>query len=148
MIASSLSELDVVSTAPNDIKRLVLQVAHFSEPIPASRTDRREHERKPYPHVLSVTPLIDGTLEPASETVSFIGRQISREGIDFFHDYLISEKRVAVGLQSASQSWAHFVLELGWSRFIKGGWYISGGRFTQVISWPKPSPYDVQRESF
>ena len=128
--------LEVISDSTRDIARLVVQAAEFSSPLP--RTDRRKHARRPYPCVISVTPLADGTREPASQTFSVIGRNLSNLGLDFFHDYLISEKQVVIGLQSAKESWSHFVMELGWSRFVQGGWYISGGKFTQVIKWAGP----------
>ena len=141
--------LEVISDSTRDIARLVVQAAQFSAPLP--RMERREHARRAYPNVISVTPLIDGTLEPASETVSVIGRNLSNLGLDFFHDYLIAEKEVVIGLQSAKESWSHFVMELGWSRFVQGGWYISGGKFTQVIKW-ESQPEDAlgvsQRDSF
>lgn len=142
--------LEVVSDSPRDIARLVVQAAEFSAPLPRA-IEKREHARRPYPSVVSVTPLIDGTREPASETFSVIGRNLSNLGLDFFHDYLIPEKEAVIGLQSANESWAHFVMEIGWSRFVQGGWYISGGKFTEVIAWSQPSETtgsQSQRESF
>ena len=145
--------LEIVSCASRDISRLVLQAAQFAEPLPQTvATERRTNARHAYPKVISVTPLIDGTLEPASETVSAIGRNLSSGGFDFFHDYLIPERRIVVGLQSAPESWSHFVLELNWTRFVQGGWYISGGKFTQVASWTNSMDHDFsqpsQRDSF
>ena len=134
MTAQLETGLETISESPRDIARLVTQVAEFSAPLPR-KIERREQERLPYPSVISVTPLVDGTREPATETFSVIGRNLSNLGLDFFHDYLISEKEVVVGLQSAKASWSHFVLQLGWSRFVQGGWYISGGKFTEVINW-------------
>ena len=143
-------DLQVVSTDHRDISRLVIQAVQFAEPLPPT-VERRQNMRKPYPNVISVTPLKDDTLEPAGETISAVGRHLSSQGLDFFHDYMIPEKRVVVGLQSATESWSHFVLELGWSRFVQGGWYISGGKFTQVISWtdtPDPKRCSQECDSF
>ena len=46
------------------------------------------------------------------------------------------EKRVAISLEREPESWVHFLMEVNWCRFIRAGWYVSGGKFVKVIDWP------------
>ncbi len=125
---------EILSTSPQDIARLVVQAAECTEGAPAS-PDRRSASRRPYPTVITVTPLIDDTYEPSSDPLHGIGRHLGNLGLDFFHAELLPEKRAVIGLPTENDTWTHFVIELSWSRFVQSSWYISGGRFTEVIDW-------------
>ena len=128
-------EAKILSTSDDDIARLATQVFHFAEPK-WNHVERRSHRRRAYPTILGITPLVDGTLEPDRETRFVVGRNLARNGIDFFHDKPFTERQVAVSLECEAESWVHFLMDVNWCRFIRAGWYVSGGKFIKVIDWP------------
>ncbi len=136
-------EARVLSTSDDEIARLANQVLRHVEPK-WSHVERRGHRRCAYPTILGITPLIDGTLEPARETRFVVGRNLARNGIDFFHDKPFKEKQVVVSMECKPDSWVHLVLDVNWCRFVRAGWYISGGKFVKVVDWPGCDSSDYQ----
>ena len=125
-----------VSSSEHDICELTKRVVAHSQPI-WDQQERRWFKRHPYPALIELTPVNDDDLMPIDATITVVGRQLSLMGLDFYHNEPLPYRRVIISLEHGQDLWAEYVLALSWCRFIRAGWYSSGGRFTQVRRCPK-----------
>lgn len=96
--------------------------------------NRRFGPRYPYPQLVHLTPLeLDGQTE-CRESIVVVGRQLSEQGIDFFHPKPLPYRRAIVTLEAPGGRWLRLLLDLTWCRFTRHGWYESGGRFIKVLA--------------
>ncbi|MEM7312607.1 MAG: hypothetical protein AAF497_05595 [Planctomycetota bacterium] len=93
--------------------------------------ERRLTVRHAYPELVRVTPA-DTRGNPTGDPVSVVGKHISHSGFGFFHNGPLPEKYVIAEFQSGEQT-EHLLLNLVWCRFLREGWYDSGGKFVSVV---------------
>src|SRR5262245_12916078 len=98
--------------------------------------ERRRESRYPYPSPLHLTPFGEDGLPEVLRTFVVIGKHLAPHGVDFYCGQPIADRRVIASLDCGIEGWVGLVLELGWCRFNRHGWYDNGGRFTAVV----PSP--------
>jgi hypothetical protein len=98
--------------------------------------ERRRESRYPYPYPVHLTPLDDHGEPEVQRTFVVIGKHLARHGIDFYCGQPIADRRVIASLDCGANGWIGLVLELGWCRFNRHGWYDNGGRFIAIV----PSP--------
>ncbi|MBX7165416.1 MAG: hypothetical protein K1X74_03620 [Pirellulales bacterium] len=98
--------------------------------------ERRRDQRYPYPQLITLHPVGPDGRTPVDEPLVVSGKHLSESGLGFFHPYPIAYRRVIASLQTPSGQWLGFLLDLGWCRFTRHGWYESGGRFLSCL----PSP--------
>ena len=104
---------------------------------PAPRLiERRRESRYPYPYPVHLTPYGKDREPDVDRTFVVIGKHLASHGIDFYCRQPIADRRLIVSLDCGSEGWVGLVLELGWCRFNRHGWYDNGGRFIAVV----PSP--------
>lgn len=113
----------------------------------AGLADARRHERFAYPRLIFVTPADEAGCPAPVGSFVVAGRHISESGLGFFHPQSIPHREVIVSLDHADGTWKSFLLELRWCRFIRQGWYESGGRLLRVaptppssVNWPLSPP--------
>ncbi len=95
--------------------------------------DRREERRYPYPYLVRLIPVArDGTVLH-DEAVVAVGKHLSDRGIGFYHPKPIPHRQMVVSLEASDGIDSAFVVDLGWCRFTRQGWYESGGKFLDVL---------------
>lgn len=114
------------------------QAAQFLQ-APWGHQERRADRRVPYPRLIPLTPLCDEGRLPTGETKYVVGKYLALRGLDFFHGDPLPERYVVVSLPCSVDRWSHFLLKVTWCRFLRPGWYDSGGRFIRLVQWQEPS---------
>jgi hypothetical protein len=96
--------------------------------------DRRNERRYPYPYLVRLIPVDrDGTVLHG-EAVVAVGKHLSDRGIGFYHPKPLPHRHMVVSLETSDGTGSAFVVDLGWCRFTREGWYESGGKFLDVLS--------------
>ena len=96
---------------------------------------RRREPRIPYPRLVELTPLDNDQQQQAEKPFHVVGKQLASQGLDFFHHEPIPHRYVVAALEAGPERWLHFLMRINWCRFIKAGWYDSGGKFVKQIAW-------------
>ena len=132
------------SIADREIRDCVqsLLASHFGR---GYVTDRRRERRFPFPHLVHLTPLADDGRTSSGSSIVAVGRELSEGGFGFFHPSPLPYRQMIASLQAADSRWFSFVIDLTWCRFMRHGWYESGGRFLRTIAVAQPS---LSRTSF
>lgn len=98
--------------------------------------DRRREQRYPYPHLVYLTPVAEDGVTPAGDSIVVSGKQLSENGLGFFHQQPLPHRRMIVSLDQGRGQWLGLIIDLSWCRFTKFGWYESGGRLLEVVTSP------------
>ena len=98
--------------------------------------ERRRERRYPFPHLVQLTPLGDDGQTPSGPPIIGVGRELSEGGFGFFHPAPLAHRQMIATLESADRVWISLVIDLTWCRFLRQGWYESGGRFLRTIVLP------------
>lgn len=104
---------------------------------PKGRTvERRRNQRYPYPHLIRLTPVdaLDRPLDAGRLVVA--GKNISEQGLCFFHLAPLTLRKAIVSLESGDGRWLSLLMDLTWCRFTHHGWYESGGFFLELVPTP------------
>ena len=96
-------------------------------------TERRRENRYPFPYLVQLTPVAEDGVTPLGEVVVVVGQHLSERGLGFYHPKPLPHRRMIASLETGSGHWMSFLIDLNWCRFIKQGWYESGGRFLRSI---------------
>jgi hypothetical protein len=114
----------------------LVQRALFRQQSSLHVKERRREQRQPYPYAVYLTPLNHRGVPDLAETFVVIGKHLSSHGFDFYHSQPVPHRRVLASFDCGNGRWAGFVLDLGWCRFNRNGWYDNGGRFLEVTASP------------
>lgn len=105
----------------------------------AVRLDRRAGGRRPYAQVIHLMPL-DRQLRPVDERpIQVVGREISADGLGFYHTQPIAHRFVIAEFSAGARPCPQVILKLAWCRFLREGWYDSGGQFLEWLTLPQTS---------
>lgn len=130
LLTAEWSVVDKSDAAVADYVSQILQLTRVPRPL----VERRGAERTPFPHLIELTPVGDNDLVTIGDPITVVGKQLAYRGIDFFHTDVLSFKRAIVSFDRGLGLDEHFVLNLSWCRFLRPGWYDSGGRFTHIVT--------------
>ncbi|MGD0901273.1 MAG: hypothetical protein ABR915_25875 [Thermoguttaceae bacterium] len=97
--------------------------------------ERRCEMRYPFPHLVHLTPVGEDGITPCGQSLVVVGKHISQRGLGFYHPKPLPYRRMIASLESAN-GWFGFLIDIGWCRFTRQGWYESGGRFLQSVASP------------
>ena len=101
------------------------------------RWDRREDERYAFPCMFELTPVHPDDLEILDDPITVVGKDISQSGLHFFHHASIPYQYMKMSVISPTTIDAldtpQLLVKLRWCRFLRPGWYDSGGQFLRVI---------------
>jgi hypothetical protein len=128
----------LLKTADKLIEELSRQAALLTHP-PGGRRERRTERRFPYPRLIPLTPMVEEGQEASGPTRYVVGKHLGPRGLDFFHGDPLPERYAVVALPCGADRWAHLLLRITWCRFLRAGWYDSGGRFVRLVTWPDPA---------
>ena len=100
----------------------------------AYRFERRKEERKSFPYLINFMPVLQDSTFTPDETITVVGRDISSAGLRFYHTAPLPFRQTIVSLPWSRTT--GLLLELKWCRFIRNGWYESGGTFLGIVQMP------------
>jgi hypothetical protein len=107
---------------------LSLHVAELVSRLESPHRWHRRRNRTSIPFLMELTPLDSpGGLRGESAQV-VVGKDISEQGIGFFHQGAIPHRRVRLRLETAELGPLELDVEILWCHFTRQGWYESGGR--------------------
>jgi hypothetical protein len=98
--------------------------------------ERRSDWRYPYPYLIHLTPVGRDGITASGETIVVAGKQLSEHGLGFYHQEPLPYRRMVASLEASTGVWLSFLIDLSWCRFMRCGWYESGGRFLQSVPCP------------
>lgn len=136
VLAADWAVVDKTEAVVSDFARRIVELTR----APRWISERRADDRVSFAHLIELTPIEDTSLRVTGEPVFVVGKQLAARGLDFFHTEVLPFKRAIVSFDSTIGLDEHFVLNLSWCRFLRPGWYDSGGRFTHVVE-----PVEFQR---
>jgi hypothetical protein len=96
-------------------------------------TERRYENRYPFPYLVQLTPVDEDGVAPQGDTVVVVGKHLSERGLGFYHPQPLPHRRMVASLENGNGQSIRFLIDLSWCRFIKHGWYESGGRFLRLV---------------
>ena len=125
-------ELDSDRPATDDeIREISEQLAQSVRPVWGDR-GRRSQERVPFPRLVECNALEDDGMTLNGDRFYVVGKNLAPLGFDFFHQAPIPN-RYAIVTMPLGQHLITFQIKISWCRFLKPGWYDSGGRFVKVL---------------
>lgn len=105
------------------LARLHADVAH----------ERRRDERVAIPVLFRLTPLDVDRRALEHETSIVVGKNISRRGICFYHEWPIPHRRALIAVAQPGLGEFAAEIDVSWCRFTRPGWYESGGRLVRLV---------------
>ena len=114
----------------------VQRLVHLVENLDR-RWDRRDEHRQTIACMFELTPVNLDDLSPLSDPITVIGKDISPGGLHFYHQQTMPYQHVLVSpvaptaIELADSP--KILLKLRWCRFLRPGWYDSGGQFVRVV---------------
>ena len=123
-----MNSISTRPTAPIDSEKIGHVVTRLVDNAKAQeRPERRSEPRHPFFSPVSVTTC-GGT-----KCWSAFAREISRSGIGLLHNMPLEPSEVMLTI-GAGEAATRFRTELIWCRPCGEGWYLSGGRFLDVVT--------------
>jgi hypothetical protein len=98
--------------------------------------ERRREGRYPFPHLIYLTPVGKDGMPPEGDTIVVVGKHLSERGLGFYHPKPLPYRHMIASLELADEQCVAFLIDLSWCRFMRQGWYESGGRFLQSVVSP------------
>jgi hypothetical protein len=112
---------------------------------PTVTLERRRGERLSVPVMFRLTPLTDDGQAIAGESITVIGKNISRHGLSFYHAVPVPYRRARISVENIDVAFA-VEIDINWCRFSKPGWYESGSRLIAAVV-PETNPPAQRREN-
>lgn len=106
-------------------------------PDPTPTCERRSRPRRPFGRKISVEPFVDGWAGLRSDEMqpfTAYARDLSVQGIGFFHARSIPTRRVICRLTRRDGSELALLTVLRWCHAIDDLWYLSGGSFVGLVT--------------
>jgi hypothetical protein len=137
---------EALSTALTDRAALARQIQTLVARLhPTVTLERRRSDRLSVPIMFRLTPLTDDGQAIAGESITVIGKNISRHGLSFYHAVPVTYRRARISVENIDVAFA-VEIDINWCRFSKPGWYESGGRLIAAIL-PETNPPAGRREN-
>ncbi len=140
-VSDSFTNWRITDSPNKSVDDIVQGVLKAAEP-PWNRPERREQRRYPFSRLLSLTPITEDDLAPIGPPLTVIGKNLALRGLDFYHTEPLTHRRMIVSFDDTPGD-VHLVLIVTWCRFLRPGWYDSGGRFTHVVTPGKLSTQTI-----
>lgn len=100
--------------------------------------DLRSEPRYPCAKLICLLPINRSSLVQVDDPVWVVGKELSVGGLGFFHQQPIPHRDLLMQVDpSAEELW--LILRLRWCRFLRPGWYESGGQFVKTVARKPPT---------
>lgn len=104
--------------------------------------EHRAEPRYPYSKLICLLPTNRSSLAQIDDPIWVVSKGFSRDGLGFFHQQPIPYRDLLMQVEPAAEElW--LLLRIRWCRFLRLGWYESGGQFVKTVA---PDPH--RGESF
>lgn len=135
-MTKDLRDLSAAAAIANDRAEVldgqILALVSGSQAI--SSDERRVRERFPISCKMLLTP-IDHHLSPLTDENAFIfGKDLSRSGICFSHDFPLTHRRIIIALVHPEVGQFKVEAEVSWTRSTPIGLYETGCRLIRKVS--------------
>lgn len=125
--------------AADYVRNVVTYVKNHTGPRPRRFQERRASQRQAFPYLIELIPL-DGHNRPCGESLIVLGKHLSDHGLDFYHQGPLPHRRFLAKLDTGDAEPVQLVLDISWCRFIKRGWYETGGKFLRLLPETETAP--------
>jgi hypothetical protein len=95
--------------------------------------ERRRDEPVAIPVLFRLTPMDLDRHALEHETSIVVGKNISRRGLCFFHEWPIPHRRALIAVAQPGLGNFAAEIDISWCRFTRPGWYESGGRLVRLV---------------
>lgn len=129
---------DEASSMRAIVERFISEKLRLPEAIP----DRRLQQRFPYCRRVTISPVLDGwggLSAEESRPVTGYAKDVSPEGIGFFHAVPLPTRRVTVTLLGDDGNELVMLAVLRWCHSVDEEWYLSGGTFVGQVTDEPPA---------
>jgi hypothetical protein len=106
---------------------------------PTVTLERRRGERLSVPIMFRLTPIAEDGRSLAGESITVVGKNISRHGLSFYHAVPVPYRRARISVENIDIAFA-VEIDISWCRFTKPGWYESGSRLIAALTPQSNSP--------
>jgi hypothetical protein len=138
--------IEALSTARFDRAALAREIQTLVARLhPTVTLERRRSDRLSVPVMFRLTPLADDGQAIAGESVTVIGKNISRHGLSFYHAVPLPYRRARIAVENIDIAFA-VEIDIHWCRFSKPGWYESGSRLIAAVK-SETNPPSGRREN-
>lgn len=93
--------------------------------------EQRTSDRYPLSRLFELTPWDIGANQAAGDTLAVVSRNLSLDGLGFYHRDALTARHAIVQLSPGSDHPA-LLMKLEWCRFLRPDWYDNGGRFIRI----------------
>jgi len=101
---------------------------------PSLSVDRRHDGRIAIPALFRLTPFDAEHQLTASQATIVVGKNISRRGMSFYHEWPMPHRRALIELAHPGLGEFAAEIDVSWCRFTRPGWYESGGRLVRSLT--------------
>ena len=102
------------------------------------RWDRRAEHRQAFPCMFELTPMHPDDLCPIDDSITVIGKDISPSGVHFYHQQSLPYQCMRMSMIGPTAlergETPQLIIKLRWCRFLRPGWYDSGGQFVRIVT--------------
>ena len=103
--------------------------------------DRRKEERFAFPQLVLLTPVNRGDLQTVGAPLGAVGKHLSVGGFGFYHHQPLPYQHLVLTVNDMAANQLGLLLRLKWCRFLRDGWYESGGQFVKLLTdWQPETP--------
>jgi hypothetical protein len=106
--------------------------------LATGRMERRSAPRHPFGRQITVEPFIEGWSGLSAEEMqpfTAYAKDISAQGVGFFHTRSIPTRRVVCRMRRNNGSELALLTMLRWCHAIDDQWYLSGGSFVGLVTY-------------
>ena len=83
--------------------------------------------------MICLVPTDRHSLVKVDDPVWVVGKELSVGGLGFFHQQPIQHRDLLMQVEPAAEElW--LLMRIRWCRFLRSGWYESGGQFVKTVS--------------
>lgn len=130
-VSCASHDWSVVGKSDKNVRELISRIIDTTE-VGWAQNEKRKDRRIAFPSLLTLTPLDDIQPITVGEPIAVVGKHLASRGLDFYHRDALPFKRAIVSFEDTPWD-IHLLLQVSWCRFLRPGWYDSGGRFTHIF---------------
>lgn len=116
----------------NTLQDMVRRLAEEAGPSPVGY-DRRQTERRPFPHAMLAIPCDDNKLPRLQESSQVVCKDFSGRDIGFLHTRAVRDKYMILSFTPPDQPPISILTEIVRVRPLRLGLYLIGGRFLERV---------------
>ena len=109
------------------------QILSHADPGREVRPERRASPRQPFSQLVQLIPVHRDQITVTGPPFHVVGREISRDGMGFYHTEAIPHRYVIAEFGDADSRVLRVAMQLIWCRFLREGWYDSGAQFLSLL---------------